>query len=478
MAKKNYYAVKKGLKTGIFKTWRECQQVINGYSGAEYQGFFTKEEAERYLMGDLAPAKIVKTIECIPERHLVAYVDGSYDDGIKKYSFGCIIIQPNGEIIKEYGNGNEPASLAIRNVAGELLGAMYAVKWAMRNEYKSIELRYDYEGIEKWVTGEWKAKNELAQKYATFMKECEEKICITFEKVVAHTGDYYNEEVDKLAKVALTEGKGIPKIKKGDFWFIVEGISYDELKTIIQLVKEEIGENIVIGEESSQAYCNIIALKINNKDRVVVKHYEKGNKIVMQGKPLLLFSSIISYVTELVEVEEIPKIFNNTYSLDISKEEVISEFQFYMPNSYNKLASKISKTLHQAVYNLKLNGDMFDGTFLAQPVIRVVEAHLKTVMIENEVIPDWKYIKDNGFDMFEKLGAKYKLNADRYGIATENNVKYIGNCYTFYNINRHKLSHWDDPTAPLDTTKLLKVDEAHDLIKRALSIIDEYYEVV
>jgi len=56
--------------------------------------------------------------------------------------------------------------LAIRNVAGEMLGAMYAVKWAMVNGYKEIELRYDYEGIEKWVQGIWKAKNELAQKYA------------------------------------------------------------------------------------------------------------------------------------------------------------------------------------------------------------------------------------------------------------------------------------------------------------------------
>ena len=37
------------------------------------------------------------------------------------------------------------------------------------------------------------------------------------KKVKAHSGDLYNEEADKLAKFALTEGKGIPKIKQGDF---------------------------------------------------------------------------------------------------------------------------------------------------------------------------------------------------------------------------------------------------------------------
>lgn len=198
--------------------------------------------------------------------------------------------------------------------------------------------------------------------------------------------------------------------------------------------------------------------------------------VVMQGKPQLLFSTIISYITELVDIEEIPKIFNNTYNVSIDKDEVCSEFQFYMPNSFDKFSSKMEKALLQAVYNLKLNGKMFDGTFLAHPAMRVVEAHLKILLVKYEIIPDAKYIKDNGFNMFDKLGAKYKLKMDQHGTATEDKAKYIGNLYTFYHNNRHVLFHWDDPTGPLDTTKLLSVEDAHDKIKRALAIIDEYYE--
>lgn len=51
------------------------------------------------------------------------------------------------------------------------------------------------------------------------MKENSNKLNISFKKITAHTGNKYNEEADKLAKAALTDGKGIPKIKKGDFWF-------------------------------------------------------------------------------------------------------------------------------------------------------------------------------------------------------------------------------------------------------------------
>lgn len=157
---------------------------------------------------------------------VIAYTDGSYDNTLKKYSFGCVLILPTGEILTESGNGDNPESLAIRNVAGEMIGAMYAVLWALKNGYREIELRYDYEGIEKWVTGAWKTKNALTAKYAESMRRWgtldaiapsssePRKIRLSFAKVTAHTGDRYNEMADRLAKAALREGHGIPPITK------------------------------------------------------------------------------------------------------------------------------------------------------------------------------------------------------------------------------------------------------------------------
>lgn len=65
------------------------------------------------------------------EGTLLAYVDGSYQDALKKYGFGCIFILPDGRIYTEYGNGDNPDSLKQRNVSGEMLGAMYAVRFAL-----------------------------------------------------------------------------------------------------------------------------------------------------------------------------------------------------------------------------------------------------------------------------------------------------------------------------------------------------------
>ena len=220
MAKKKIYAVRKGKTTGIFYSWDECSASVNGYPGAEYKSFTTKEEANSYLENSFAvqieeEKKDQKNTALDgTESTLTAYVDGSFDPSIGKYAFGCILLTPDGEIIRESGNGQDPESLAIRNVAGEMLGAMYAVQWAINHGYPSLTIYYDYEGIAKWAKGDWKAKNKRTQQYAEFMNGKRSYIQLSFQKVKAHSGDHYNEEVDKLAKSALVNGNGIPRISR------------------------------------------------------------------------------------------------------------------------------------------------------------------------------------------------------------------------------------------------------------------------
>ena len=50
MAKKaKFYAVKKGRKKGIYRTWDECKNQTNGYKGAIFKSFKTMTEAETFM---------------------------------------------------------------------------------------------------------------------------------------------------------------------------------------------------------------------------------------------------------------------------------------------------------------------------------------------------------------------------------------------------------------------------------------------
>lgn len=208
MAKK-FYAVRKGLKTGIYETWDECKAAIAGFGGAEFKSFSNIEDAIAYKNNEnVVEKKIANIVHSIADKDkVIAYIDGSYNKALNKYAFGCVIITPGNEVIKESGCGDDPEAALMNNVAGELLGSMYAAKWAIKNNYAKIEIRHDYEGVAKWVSREWKAKNRIVKVYVEEMNKFQKSVEITFTKVAAHTNDMLNDEADKLAKEALASGK-------------------------------------------------------------------------------------------------------------------------------------------------------------------------------------------------------------------------------------------------------------------------------
>ena len=143
-----------------------------------------------------------------------AYVDGSFNPEMGKYAFGLVLIHPNGQVEEKCGSGDTPEAVLQRNVSGEMIASMLSVKWAAVNSYRSLDIYYDYSGIECWATGTWKAKNDLTRKYRDFMQKAMESLDVRFFKVEAHSNVKYNEMADKLAKKGLTLPTGLPDITK------------------------------------------------------------------------------------------------------------------------------------------------------------------------------------------------------------------------------------------------------------------------
>ena len=197
MAKK-YYAVRKGRKTGVFETWNECKAAVSGFSGAAYKSFTNREEAMDFVTADS------KADEDMDEKQseAFAYVDGSYDDTTKSYSYGMVMMVKDDEL--HFNKKFEKDDMSdMRNVAGEIQGSMAAMQYCLDNKIKSISIFYDYEGIEKWCNGDWKAKKEGTQKYVEFYKNTSKYVDVDFIKVKGHSGDKYNDMADELAKKAL-----------------------------------------------------------------------------------------------------------------------------------------------------------------------------------------------------------------------------------------------------------------------------------
>ncbi len=194
-----FYAVKKGLNPGIYNSWDEAKKEVIGYNGAIYKSFKTIEEAKAFMKDMPSEEKKVD----IDEGEAICYVDGSYleKDGKKSFSYGYIIIFDDEEYIGSC-RYNDKRYIQFRNVAGEVIGTIMAIKKAIDLGVKKIFIHHDYSGIRHWALKEWKTNNELTMKYRDFFNTIEDKIEVVFIKVEAHTGVELNERVDKLAKNA------------------------------------------------------------------------------------------------------------------------------------------------------------------------------------------------------------------------------------------------------------------------------------
>ena len=124
------------------------------------------------------------------------YVDGSYIDGATGY--GAVVLE-NGKVVDELSGPVDASDVdGTRQVAGELVAVKEALNWCLKHSVKEVSIYFDYLGIEKWATGQWKANQPLTKEYARFVTKC--PINIRWHKVDSHTGDRWNDRADALAK--------------------------------------------------------------------------------------------------------------------------------------------------------------------------------------------------------------------------------------------------------------------------------------
>ncbi len=190
----NYYAVRIGRNPGIYHTWDECKRETMGFKGASFKKFSTCEDAEAFINEIEEDKK-----ESAEKDELVVYVDGSYRNSDKSHSYGVYMFNDEEEYTysKRFFKDSD-----MRNVSGEIKGAMRAMEEAAKLGKKKIYLHYDYEGIRSWALGFWKTNKEGTIYYKNFYDSIKDKLEVKFIKVEAHTGVKYNELVDKLAKEA------------------------------------------------------------------------------------------------------------------------------------------------------------------------------------------------------------------------------------------------------------------------------------
>ena len=247
MAKKNYYAVARGYKPGIYRMWHGFNgakaQVI-GFYGARFKGFVTRTEAEEWYakhIGSPSPfsggmkgeSSTIKSLTQFKSelkkmgipieenqttghtklRKVVIYTDGGCSNNPGPGGYGVVRVKGNNR--KEYSGGFRKTT----NNRMELMACIVGLR-SLKSK-RSVTLysdsKYVVDGIEKGWAERWKAKGwmrtsidkaENADLWSELLELCE-KHEVTFKWVKGHAGNSENERCDKLAMKAMSK-KGLP----------------------------------------------------------------------------------------------------------------------------------------------------------------------------------------------------------------------------------------------------------------------------
>lgn len=290
MAKK-VYAIQYGfdiknnkkVENKIVNTWAECLSYVKGVKGAKYKSFESMADAENYL--NEGNRMLKKSDDNYPKDCLHAYVDGSYSTADGRYAYGVVCVK--NDIVEYIENGAErdTSEKNIRQIAGELKGAVRSVEYAISHGEKKLVIFHDYEGIAHHATGAWSRNESSSVEYHKKMQELMKSgIEIIFVKVDSHTGDLFNELVDEKCKepLGISSDRTVRKYLSDNKIYVrnveikekIQVLAPDESDNIIVLnqdsdynssIKEKIADTIKKSECDDERYTEITELYKNDE---------------------------------------------------------------------------------------------------------------------------------------------------------------------------------------------------------------------
>lgn len=196
-----WYAVRHGQRGRVYATWPECEAAVKGVSGVRYKSFATRDDADAFAAGTLAPAT------SDPAGTLVVHTDGA-----------CTA---NGTDNARAGYGvffgkDDPRNLSRAlegpvqtNNRAELMGAIAALE--ALDPGTAVEIRTDSTyvclGYTTWMPGwtrrGWQGvKNRDLWERLVAAAERVGRSKITFTHIRGHAGIPGNEAADALAVAA------------------------------------------------------------------------------------------------------------------------------------------------------------------------------------------------------------------------------------------------------------------------------------
>ena len=147
----NFYAVKVGIKPGIYLTWKECENNVKNFTNAKYKKFNSKNEAQSYIndidVNTKKESKIFKTSKSQINKKTILKNDHNINEHVvnDNYNFeNCINVYTDGGCLNN-GNKNAIAGCGIYFAKDDKRNT--SLKLKNKNNYNATNNRAELKAI-------------------------------------------------------------------------------------------------------------------------------------------------------------------------------------------------------------------------------------------------------------------------------------------------------------------------------------------
>lgn len=275
-------------------------------------------------------------------------------------------------------------------------------------------------------------------------------------------------------------------------WFTAKNLINEDVETVISLIEDSEYCKEELSHSKNNGYP---AWKFRGVqgESLTITYYNKnddGNgKLLLQGKPELLFLESIEIITQLFDTDEISTKLNESGFFESQIDDSIIQNDIFklMPNSFDKLPSdQLRKIVKQAVIFKNFKSKWEDYTVYTFPAYRALEGHYRFILSECNIeyngtaISIWKdSIRDANYPRILKEDNNNAV-IQKFGAKSEDFKKYLTDVNRIIKDERNKYFHWEkfELGVQLDETALIEDEEmARAIIVKCLTKIEEYYKL-
>lgn len=202
------YAVKKGTRIGLFATWDLCKEAVQGYSGAEFRSFKRKLDAQSWLDGGSVENIHMDVQKPDSDSEVNVFADGILVEGVTP-AVG-VIFQFHDKIMEFSAICTDGDYIKHGAIYAKLCAFLTGVNLASKSECTKINIYTNYEGVLKWLSGEWECNSTMQYIFRDCVLDTVKTSGKSFEfKTLDGKKDRSYKNANKLAKGAIYRDRSI-----------------------------------------------------------------------------------------------------------------------------------------------------------------------------------------------------------------------------------------------------------------------------